>query len=151
MDTIPESAATTLVRIEVLVLQGVLRTAILSASGVLLIPFAPFLMLLVRCRDSGLPWWKRGLMLPFWFIIGFLIALMAPFSALWKGLADTARIVCVEWTERWRNGTAKYPDGRQMLIPTAFHEHLVDVAITKGVIADYNQEARQHGQGIPPS
>ena len=150
MDTIPESAATTLVRIEVIVLQGILRAVLLSVAGIVLMPIAPFVVTVMRFRVAKMPWWWRTLMIPYWFSLGILLAVIAPFSALWRGLSDTMGIAAVEWRERWRNGTAKYPDGRPMLIPTVEQERLVDVAITKSVIEDYNEEARQHGQGIPP-
>ena len=150
MDTIPESAATTLVRIEVIVLQGILRAVLLSVAGIVLMPIAPFVVTVMRFRVAKMPWWWRTLMIPYWFSLGILLAVIAPFSALWRGLSDTIGIAAVEWRERWRNGVAKYPDGRPMLIPTVEQERLVDVAITKSVIEDYNEEARQHGQGIPP-
>ena len=150
MDTIPESAATTLVRIEVIVLQGILRAVLLAVAGIVLMPIAPFVVTVMRFRVAKMPWWKRLLMLPLWFVQGFLLAFIAPFSALWRGLADTIGIAAVEWRERWRNGIAKYPDGRPMSIPTPEQERLTDVAITQSVIEDYNAEAREHGQGIPP-
>lgn len=150
MDTIPESAATTLVRIEVIVLQGILRAVLLAVAGIVLMPIAPFVVTVMRFRVAKMPWWKRILMLPLWFVLGILLAVIAPFSALWRGLSDTIGIAAVEWRERWRNGIAKYPDGSPMPIPTVEQERLVDVAITKSVIEDYNEEARQHGQGIPP-
>ena len=150
MDTIPESAATTLVRIEVIVIQGILRAVLLAVAGIVLMPIAPFVVTVMRFRVAKMPWWWRTLMIPYWLSLRILLAVMAPFSALWRGLADTIGIAAVEWRERWRNGIAKYPDGSPMLIPTVEQERLVDVAITKSVIEDYNEEARQHGQGIPP-
>lgn len=150
MDTMPESAARTLVRIEVIVLQGILRAVLLSALAILLMPIAPFVVTIARFGYARMPWWKRLLMLPLWILLGIVLSVMAPFTSLWRGLTDTIGIAAVEWRERWRNGIAKYPDGRPMVIPTPEHERIVDVAITKSVIEDYNDEARQHGQGIPP-
>lgn len=149
MDTIPESAATTLVRIAVLVLQGITRAVLLAMLAIVLIPIAPFIVTVARFRHSDLTWWKKSLMLPIWFVIGTLISVLSPFSTFWRGLQETRVISVVEWRERWRNGTAKTPDGKPMHIPTPEEERLFDVAITKSVIDDYNEEARMHGQGIP--
>ena len=150
MDTIPESAARTLVRIEVLVLQGITRAVLLFCIGVLVMPIAPFVVTIARFGYAKMPWWKRFLMLPLWLLLGFVLAVIAPFTALWKGLSETRAIAVVEWKQRWRNGTAKHLDGRPMVIPTPEEERQLDVAITKSVIDDYNDEARRHGQGIPP-
>ena len=97
MDTIPESAATTLVRIEVIVLQGILRAVLLSVAGIVLMPIAPFVVTVMRFRVAKMPWWKRLLMLPLWFVLGILLAVIAPFASLWRGLADTIGIAAVEW------------------------------------------------------
>ena len=136
MDTIPESTATTLVRIEAIVIQGILRAILLAAVGILIFPISPFVLTAIRFKGAGMPLWWRILMIPYWFSLGIVLSALAPLSVLWRGLADTATIVCVEWRERWRNGEAKYPDGSQMLIPTESGKTDA-LSLTKGVIEDY--------------
>ena len=75
-------------------------------------------------------------MIPYWLSLGIVLSALAPLSVLWRGLADTATIVGVEWRERWRNGVAKYPDGRPMLIPLE-SERTDDGAIAQSVVEDY--------------
>lgn len=152
MDCIQESAARSLVRIEVLVLQGIARAVALFAIGLLTMPFMPFVVMSSEWRISKnlMPWWKRWLYTPLWLAIGCVVAVVSPFGVLYTGLKETKAIAEVEWKERWRYGTAKLPDGRPMPIPTPEEERQMDFAITKGVIEDYNDEARMHGQGIPP-
>lgn len=152
MDCIQESAAISLVRIEVLVLQGIVRAVALLATGLLMMPFVPFVALSSKWRISKnlMPWWKRCLYTPLWLALGCMVAVVSPFGVLYTGLKETKAIAKVEWKERWRYGTAKLPDGRPMAIPTPEEERQMDLAITKGVIEDYNDEARMHGQGIPP-
>ena len=136
MDTISESAATTLVRIEAIVIQGILRAVLLAAFGIAIVPISPFVVTAVRFKGASMSWWKRILMTPYWFGLGILLSSMAPFSVLWRGLRDTVSIVSVEWRERWRNGVAKYPDGRPMLIPLE-PERTDDGAIAQSVVEDY--------------
>ena len=152
MDCIQESAARSLVRIEVLVLQGIARAVTLFAIGLLTMPIMPFVSLSSEWRLSKnlMPWWKRILYTPLWLALGCVVAVVSPFGVLYNGLKETKAIAKVEWKERWRYGTAKRPDGSPMNIPTPEEVRLLDVAITKGVIEDYNAEARMHGQGIPP-
>ena len=152
MDCRNESAATTLVRIEALVLQGWARAVVLCILGFVTMPIAPFALTCVRYVGARgtMPWWKRILFCPLWFLLGVVLALAAPFVALYNGIAMTKTIAVVEWAERWRCGTMRRPDGRSMVIPGDEEMRLFDVAITRSVIEDYNEEARQHGQGIPP-
>ena len=152
MDCIQESAARSLVRIEVLVLQGIARAVILFAIGLLTMPIMPFVALSSEWRLSKnlMPWWKRTLYTPVWLALGCVVAVVSPFGVLYNGLKETKVIAKVEWKERWRYGTAKRPDGSPMNTPTPEEVRLMDVAITKGVIEDYNAEAIMHGQGIPP-
>lgn len=150
MDTKPESAAVSFVRIQALVMQGILRSVILAAIDIVLIPITLFALAFSKIVSPTIPWWKKLVMLPVWMVLGVLIAVISPFRALLNGIRDTYWIAKVEWKERWRNGTAKFPDGRPMIIPTPGQERMVEVSITKSVIEDYNEEARQHGQGIPP-
>lgn len=151
MDSKPESAAITLVRIEVLVLQGLFRAAFLFMVSAVLFPLLPFVETAARFRlhkgDVGL--FKRLLLCPLWFVYGIVLAALNPFAATYKSISYTFTMAKVEWTERWRNGTAKYPDGTPMVIPGIHDELELDVAVTKGVISDYNKEALEHGQGFP--
>ena len=151
MDCRQESAATTLVRIEVLVLQGLARAVLVSILGIVTMPIAPFALMFIRLGGSGdMPWWKRILYCPAWLGIGVVLAIAAPFIALVNGIVFTKTIVGVEWRERWRCGTMRRPDGSSLPIPDEEGLRLQDIAITRSVIEDYNEEARQHGQGIPP-
>lgn len=150
MDTMPESAAVSFVRIQVLVMQGLLRSVILASIGIAFMPIMPFALAGSRFFSSSITRWKKLVMFPLWMVLGAIIAVISPFRTLLNGLMDTYGIAKVEWRERWRNGTAKFPDGRPMDITTPYNERMVEVSITKGVIEDYNEEARQHGQGIPP-
>ena len=151
MDSKPESAATTLMRIEVLVLQGICRAAFLFLLAAVLTPLLPFVETASRFRlyKGEFGFWKRLALCPKWFLYGVLLAALNPFAATYKVLSYTAAMVRVEWRERWRNGTAKYPDGTPMVIPGIHDELELDVAVTKGVISDYNKEALEHGQGFP--
>lgn len=152
MDCIQESSARSLVRIEVLVLQGIARAVMLFAIGVLTMPIMPFVVLSSEWRLSKnmMPLWKRILYTPLFLVTGCVVAVVSPFGVLYNVLKETKAIAKVEWKERWRYGTAKLPNGRPMAIPTPEEERHMDFAITKGVIEDYNDEARMHGQGIPP-
>ena len=152
MDCKNESAATTLVRIEVLVLQGLARTMLLFLFGIVVFPVAPFLYASVRLGETRetMPQWKRIALIPLWFVFGIAVSLLAPFVSMAKGIALSKTIASVEWHERWRCGVMKHPDGKPMSIPDANYLLKRDIAITQSVIEDYNEEALEHGQGIPP-
>jgi hypothetical protein len=152
MDCRPESAATTLVRIETLVLQGLFRAVMVCILGIVTMPIVPSVYMLVRLGGAkgNMPWWKRLLFLPVWFLLGVGFAVAAPFVSLANGIVFTKTIVGVEWRERWRYGTMRHPDGRPLPIPDEEGLRLQDIAITRSVIEDYNDEAREHGQGILP-
>ena len=150
MDVKPESAAKTLVRIEVLAMQGLVRAVLLFLFGACTIPAVPVILAITRWRQMQAAWWKKAVRIPAWGLVGMLLGVAAPFVAFWRGIADTGHMAVREWKGRWRNGIAKYLDGRPMVIPTLEQQQRLEAAITRGVIADYNAEARRHGQGIPP-
>lgn len=153
MDCIQESAARTLLRIEVLLLQGIAVSAYSFAVGLLAIPILPIANPVLKIMYNGyltkpVRWWAMPVYLPVWILQGLWDGILYPFKAFINAATATIAICKAEWRERWRNGTLKNPDGTAMVIPDDEDEELVEAAITKSVLDDYNDEARQHGQGI---
>lgn len=150
MDCKTESAVRTFIRIEVIILQGLLRGIFLSLIGVVLIPFVPFFVAFARWRVSrrNKRWLTRVLCLPMWLLSGFLFGLINPIGILFKSLADMKAIARVEWMNRWMTGKPKKPNGHPLQIQSPEERERFDAAITMGVVRDYNDEAIANGQGI---
>lgn len=154
MDCKLEPAARSLMRIEVLAAQGIVRSIVLFLIGVLISPFYPLFYVVGRFVSTRLlmPWWKRVVFIPAWMFLGVVIAIVSPFGALWNTISTTVSICRLEWVNRWLASEPKNPDGSPMYIPTERERQLMDFANTYSVLRDYNEEAKEHGQGIdiPP-
>lgn len=148
MDCKFESAAKTFVRIETIILQGVVSGALVSAATVLMIPFVPFALVLVKWGgDKG--FFGSLAAAPLWFFSGCLSAVIAPIAVLGKTFVDLCEISRMEWETRWMSGEPKKPNGHPLPVPTADEIERRDLACLAGVIRDYNGEARRYGQGLP--
>lgn len=140
-----ENAAKTLMRIEAIILQGLLMGLFLFAMGIALMPFMPFVVMIRRWRAAK----SRIALLPVYFVSGCLYAAVAPFGVLVKTIADLRTVVAVEWATRTLEGQPKKPNGQPLRLPTDEERAMIDLAYTIGVIRDYNGEAREYGQGLP--
>ena len=153
MDCKHEPAVRTLLRIEVLVIQGLLEGAFLFLVGLAVIPLAPFIVAFGRWSVEG----RRGrrrlltrlLMIPLWFLSGLLFGVIGPFGTLLNSFREVAEVARVEWANRWRTGSPKTPDGHSLRERSAEEQEMWEAAIAMSVVADYNDEARAHGQGLP--
>lgn len=150
MDRKIESEVQTLLRIEVLFGQGLLRGLSLAALGVLLIPFVPFVWTSERWRAARgmIGRIRRAMFILPWFVIGIVFAVFAPFGMFAKAMADTIEIVRAEWKGRGIIGSPKTPDGKPLVIRSAEDKAKLDAAIRETVIEDYNEEAKEYGEGI---
>lgn len=150
MDCKTENAVRTFLRIEVIILQGLLQGVFLSLIGVCLIPFVPFIVAFTRWRveRNRLKWHTRVMLTPMWMLSGFFFGLANPIGILFKAIADVKEIARVEWENRWRLGQPKKPNGHPLPIRTPEDQERLDAAVMMGVVEDYNEEAKSYGQGI---
>lgn len=144
-----ENAAKTLVRIEAIILQGLLMGLLLSAVGVALSPIVP---VVVGCRRWRAERKTRHLatcllLLPLWMLSGCFYAMLNPLNILKKTVADLPAVVAVEWKCRTEEGSPKKPNGHPLVLPTAEYRAAVDAAAVYVVYRDYFEEARESGQG----
>ncbi|MGN0130688.1 MAG: hypothetical protein ACI4CE_07370 [Methanomethylophilus alvi] len=146
-----ENTAKTLVRIEAIVLQGLLMGMFLTAMGIVMIPVMPFVVVYNRWRAEKKRhrFITRVWLTPFWFVSGIMYSLLSPIGIVWKTVADIRTVVAVEWATRTLDGEPKKPNGHPIELPTAYERERRDLAKTVGVIRDYNAAARAHGQGLP--
>lgn len=146
-----ENTAKTLVRIEALILQGLLMGLFLTAMGIVLMPVMPFAVVINRWRAERKRhrFLTRVWLIPFWFVSGCLYAILAPIGIVWNTISDLRTIVAVEWAMRTLAGEPKKPNGHPIELPTAEERAKRDLAKTVDVIRDYNGEARAFGQGLP--
>lgn len=154
MDCKPPSSVKVMLRIEILLLQGILRAVLAFVAMLFVMPFIPFAVVTTRWILSR---GTKGILfrlslVPMWFLLGVVLALVHPFVVLFTTLRDTMEIIKWEWVNRWMLGSPKKPDGTPMEIPTETEKADLDLGATLSVIRDYNEEAKQHGQGldIPP-
>ena len=150
MDCKTESAIRTFIRIEVIILQGLLHGTFLSLMGIFLIPVVPFVVAFARWRVTrgGKRWLTRVMCLPMWFLSGLILGLLNPMGILLKAFADIYEVSRTEWKNRWMTGQPKKPNGHPLTIRSPEESEMLDAAITMGVVRDYNEEAIAHGQGI---
>lgn len=153
MDCKLEPASRTLLRIECLSLQGCVKGLLCFIRDILFAPFVPFVVMAMRWRVAKA---RRGivmrlLLFPWWFLIGCFMAVATPFMRLWFMLKDIVSVCDAEWQNRWTASTPKMPDGHPYPIEDAADRNS-DLAVTLGVLKDYNEEAKRFGQGmnIPP-
>lgn len=139
MDCKPESAARTLLRIECLVLQGIVHCVLRVSLTVLTMPFIPFLVMFGRMitADGRWKWVKRLLLPPGWFIFGLWLALIAPFAVIAQEVMDLWLVTKIEWVNRWRGGHPKLPNGKPLGFPEYGDEELITEAIEESVMRDY--------------
>ena len=150
MDCKTENAVITFIRIEVIILQGLLQGVFLSLMGVVLVPFVPFIVSFARWRVTrgSKRWLTRVICLPMWFLSGFLFGLVNPIGILFNAFAEVKEIARIEWMNRWMSGQPKKPNGHPLPFRSPEEREMMDAAITMGVVRDYNDEALAHGQGI---
>lgn len=150
MDCKKESAVRTFIRIEVIILQGLLQGTFLSLMGVFLIPIVPFIVAFARWRVTrgSKRWLTRVICLPMWLLSGLLFGVLNPMGILFKTIADVKEVARIEWMNRWMTGQPKKPNGHPLPVRSPEDRDRFDAAITMGVVRDYNEEAIAHGQGI---
>ena len=145
-----ENTARTLVRMEVIILQGLLMGIIQFVIGIATIPVMPFAVMCNRWRaDVGHGFFARVCHLPLWFLSGCLYAVIAPFETTRKTIADLRAVVSAEWATRNLEDNPLKPNGHPLQMPTAEQRAIRHLAHTLWVIRDYNGEARRFGQGLP--
>lgn len=139
MDCKPESAVKTCLRIELLILQGLLLGIGLFLVGVLAMPFVPFAVVVNRWRlhIGKIVFLKRLLLMPIWFVSGMAISMINPFGILFNTFSDTIGICIMEWLNRWTTGKPKRPNGHPLRIRSEKEIEASNVAIAQGVMADY--------------
>lgn len=152
MDCKTESAVRTFLRIEVIILQGLMYGEFVFFQGIGLIPFMPFMVAVERWRltRGSKQWPLRVIYLPIWFLLGILFGVVNPFRLLFKMFAALKEVARVEWTNRWMAGQPKKPNGHPLPVRTPEEQEKIEAAITMGVVEDYNEEAIAYGQVIYP-
>ena len=148
MDCKMENAARSLVRIETLALQGIARSLFLFVIGIVVIPFMPFVAVCVRFANASFSKWRRVLCIPHWFVLCVILAVYAPFAALFRTWHDTIDICRQEWRTRWTCGQPKKLDGTPVAPPSEYDRRVTDIAYTFSAIRDYRKEAEECGQHI---
>jgi hypothetical protein len=150
MDCKHESAVKTCLRIDTLVIQGFLYGVFLSLVAVVLIPFSPLLVAIARWRaERGrIRRLVRVMLLPLWMAWGLLFGLVNPFRVFYKSMVEVREVARMEWANRWTTGTPKKPNGHPLRVRSEEEKERIGASITMGVVVDYNDEAREHGQGI---
>ena len=118
MDCKPESAAVTMLRIECLVFQGIIRSVLMFVFWVVMFPIAPvfYLVEFIRYNTGRMPLWKLILKTPVVLFMGVLAAAMLPFVEAVENIGMTFKIARAEWRNRNISGTPKHPDGTLMNI-----------------------------------
>lgn len=149
MDCKCEIAARTFIRIEALLLQGLMHGILIAVFGVLAIPIFPFAYAAARWQVSAHGFVTRFCLVPLWFAMGVIRAVTVPFSVAGRTVSSLSEIARAEWETRWMTGMPKKPDGHPLKLETDDERGLKDFAYTVGVIRDYNAEAREYGQGLP--
>ena len=109
MDCKPESAARTLCRIALLVIQGALLGICRFVFGVVFIPGTFCLVLNYEVRSHA--GWSVIVLFPVFLIIALVCAIAAPFIVGWKHCRDICEVVAIEWRARWLAASPKKPDG----------------------------------------
>ena len=120
MESRTESAWRTLLRIEVVCLQGMFYVILRSLFGAVMIPAIFLADFWDNCkwgfRDR--PWWIALLMLVPWLALALLQAVLVPFNSFGKGLVDIIKVANAEW--RARRPSADEAEGQP-------HDYLADV------------------------
>lgn len=115
-----ESAWRTLLRIEVLALQGMFYVSLRSLFGAVMIPAIFLAAFWDNCkwgfRDR--PWWIALLMLVPWLLVAALDAVSTPFVAFGKGMRDIMVVGKAEWDAGYTS--AEESNGQP-------HDYLADV------------------------
>lgn len=150
MDCRLEPAARTFARIELLSVQGFLHGFCRVMLSIVSIPMVPFAVAarIFGFRRNNMRVWTRIAMLPVWLLYGAVYAVCSPFGMLAKTAMDICDVAKVEWMNRWTASVPKMPDGHPATILSAEDREFISMAVTVGVIRDYNEEAKQYGQGI---
>lgn len=145
----PESVIRTLLRIEAIVAQGVLNSLVMFLGGVILLPIMPFVLWVKQWKIDAGGFFRKLFKSPLWLLIGIVDAIIIPFIALGKTLANIKPVVEVEWKTRRMIGQPRKPNGKPYIPPTKEERERQDLAVTVGVIKDFNDEAREYGQELP--
>ena len=150
MDCRLEPAARTFARIELLSVQGFLYGLCRVMLSIVAIPIVPFAVAarIFGFRRNNMRVWTRIAMLPVWLLYGAVYAVCSPFGMLVSTVMDIRDVAKVEWRNRWTASVPKMPDGHPARILSAEEREFLDMAVTIGVIRDYNEEAKQYGQGV---
>lgn len=150
MDCKMENAAVSVVRIEALVLQGMVSGLLSAAVSVLTIPLNAFVLVGGNFRRTkrAISLWGRLARTPLWLLDGLAYSLLAPFVKIIKAIVDSVDVAQVEWNSRWTSGTPKLPNGHPAPILSEEEKMERDAAITMSVIEDFNEEAAEFGQGL---
>lgn len=139
MDCKLEMAARSLVRIEVLALQGLLYCVVSSLMAVLQMPWLPFREILNRAVTirGRVVWLKCLLVVPVWFAVGVCKAVANPIMVAYDVLIRIGKVVQAEWENRWMASIPKKLNGCPMKIPTPLDRAILDEVIEQSVIRDY--------------
>jgi hypothetical protein len=149
MDCKPESAILTLLRIECLIVQGIVHLLVCLLLSILFIPLNPFVfMFLFYSRSEQKTRARKFVRMPYWLFKGCIMAVISPFLVLYNSLKSLIVIPWAEWANRKRSGMPKKPNGEPLEIMSDDERVLLDAAYFCSVIKDYNDEAKEHGQGF---
>jgi hypothetical protein len=142
MDCKYESEVRTLLRIEVILIQGLLQGLLFSLITLLAIPFSwlPVAHRLFRNRRGRMGTAANILCIPLWMLCGVIVAVVMPFGLLFKTFIDLREVAKVEWETRWMTGKPKKPNGKPMRPLTDEEREEMEAEITRGVIEDYADE-----------
>ena len=149
MDCKPEWTGRTFLRIEALLLQGILHSLIHFVILVFSIPLAAIWLAKKRYDLSRQ---NHGVMVsmllsPWWLLLGSGMAIAVPFLHLADAVGQMATLIKAEWVDRWMAAHPKRPNGNAIDIARYLAQKQADesLAVERGVIKDYSWEAALHG------
>ena len=140
MDCKLEHASRSLVRIEVILLQGLFHALVSSVALIMAIPIVPFCLTYVRMsNEKGKGTIEKMIIIPWWFIQSILIAVTAPILNMVDSYVSMKEVARMEWTNRWRASHPKKPNGHPLIRQEGEREFL-DRAVEISVLNDYGEK-----------
>lgn len=149
MDCKPEWTGRTFLRIEALLLQGVLHSLLHFGMLVVAIPLAAIWLAKKRYETATAShgWLVCLLLSPWWLLLGLGMAIAVPFIALADEVSVMGTLMRAEWEGRWLAAHPKRPSGKPIDVAMFQAQREVDesLEVERDVIKDYAWEAALHG------
>lgn len=149
MDCKLEHASRTLVRIEAIEAQGIVRNFLTFPMMVLMIPITPFLITRHRYMEEKdkLSWLKMILFIPCWFVFSILIAFTIPFQFIADSVLSLWMVAKFEWNTRWAASNPKKPNGEPIAPFEMMDKRQIDETVFESIVKDYPEEAETYLNG----